>query len=147
MADVKKKKLIRYTGILIAARPHVRWPTAASLLPASFEKGFMACHYARRVPASTADFRRAFGFAFVGDDQKNAADSGDKTKNINGMEGILRSLGLGWLIGGRGEGGGDNADPLAKVPKEDLATLNSVYDFVLRYGLAEEAGGESGDRA
>eukprot|EP00903_Cladosiphon_okamuranus_P014606 g13544.t2 len=95
-------------------------------------KGFMACHYSSRVPATTLDFRRAFGFAFPGD-----ADVGEKEKE---PAGFLQGLGLGWLLAGAAVGGRrqDNADPLAEVPEEDLATLNSVNDFVVKYGLADE---------
>lgn len=35
--------------------------------------------------------------------------------------------------------GGDGVDPLLRVPEADLATLNSVNDFVARFGL-EDAG-------
>lgn len=93
-------------------------------------KGFIACHYSRRVPATTLDFRRAFGFAFSADDAREKKEPG----------GFLQSLGLDRLLAGSAAGGGrrDNADPLAEVPEEDLATLNSVNDFVVKYGLADE---------
>lgn len=110
-------------------------------------KGFIACHYSRRVPATTRDFRRAFGFAFSGDgdDQTvtaaaTAGATGKKKEAVGGAGGFLQSLGLDRLLAGGGSGGGDgdNADPLAKVPEGDLATLNFVNDFVVKYGLADE---------
>ncbi|CAM9990733.1 unnamed protein product, partial [Hapterophycus canaliculatus] len=54
--------------------------------------------------------------------------------------GFLQSLGLDRLLAGGGErrGGDDNADPLDEVPEGDLATLNSVNDFVVKYGLADK---------
>lgn len=100
-------------------------------------KGFVACHYSRRVAATTLDFRRAFGFAFSGGD---GDDNGVKTlKEAPG--GFLQGLGLDRLLAGGAKGGSrgrDNADPLAEVPEEDLATLNFVNDFVVKYGLADE---------
>lgn len=110
-------------------------------------KGFLACHYSRRVPATTQDFRRAFGFAFDGGKKgsSQAAGSGpvgEKKKQAFGdAGGFLKSLGLDRLLkagGGGGAGDGDNADPLDKVPQQDLATLNFVNDFVVKYGLADE---------
>lgn len=92
-------------------------------------KGFLSCHYSRRVPATTLDFRRAFGFAF----------SGDAAENTKKPAGFLQGLGLDRLLGGGGrDRGQDNADPLAEVPQGDLATLNFVNDFVVKYGLADE---------
>eukprot|EP00752_Nemacystus_decipiens_P016753 g14991.t1 len=95
-------------------------------------RGFISCHYSRRIPATTLDFRRAFGFAF----------SGDATEEQKEPGGFLQGLGLDRFLGGgatvRRGTGKDNADPLAEVPREDLATLNSVNDFVVKYGLADE---------
>lgn len=94
-------------------------------------KGFISCHYSGRVPATTLDFRRAFGFAFASAAAENKKEPG----------GFLQGLGLDRLLaGGAGVGGStkDNADPLAKVPEQDLATLTSVNDFVVKYGLAAE---------
>lgn len=110
-------------------------------------KGFISCHYSRRVPATTRDFRRAFGFAFSGDGKELAAAAAaagatGKKKEVLGAGGFLQSLGLDRLLPGGAAGGGrgeeDNADPLAKVPEGDLATLNFVNDFVVKYGLADE---------
>lgn len=116
---------------------------------------FMSCHYAGVVPATTRDFRRAFGFAFV--DGVDAAGGsgrtqggGNNTRRLNGRDKgggpiaeLLQSLGLDWLTaGGGGERpGGNDVDPLARVPEQDLATLNSVNDFVVKYGLADADGG------
>ncbi len=108
-------------------------------------KGFISCHYSGRVPATTRDFRRAFGFAFSGGGGGDAASGENKNKEgATGAGGILQSLGLGSLfagVAGAATGAGeakDNTDPLADVPVEDLATLNSVNDFVVKYGLADE---------
>lgn len=111
-------------------------------------KGFLSCHYSGRVPATTRDFRTAFGFAFSGDGgggggSSGGANSSGKVGVGAGLGGLLQTLQLGWLTGaaggGRGGGaaGGDGVDPLLRVPEEDLATLNSVNDFVVRYGLAD----------
>lgn len=101
-------------------------------------KGFISCHYSGRVPATTRDFRRAFGFAFSGSGSGGTASG----ENKKGAGRILQSLGLDSLFAGvAGAAAGeakDNADPLADVPAEDLATLNSVNDFVVKYGLADE---------
>lgn len=117
-------------------------------------KGFMSCHYSRRVPATTRDFRRAFGFAFSSDSKSDGTAvetemEGDDAVVAAGKrkgEGFdpaafLQSLGLDRLLAGgvgmrRDED--DNADPLDKVPEADLATLNSVNDFVVKYGLADK---------
>ncbi|CAM9633448.1 unnamed protein product [Ectocarpus sp. 4 AP-2014] len=112
-------------------------------------RGFLACHYSRRVPATTQDFRRAFGFAFANVDGGKKGSSpatgsgpaGEKKQAFGDAGGFLKSLGLDRLLkaGGRGGvGDGDNADPLDKVPEQDLATLNFVNDFVVKYGLADE---------
>lgn len=95
-------------------------------------KGFISCHYSRRVPATTRDFRRAFGFAFSGDATEEKKEPGGFLQGL----GLDRLLGVGAAVGGRA--GPDNADPLAEVPLQDLATLNSVNDFVVKYGLADE---------
>lgn len=107
-------------------------------------KGFIACHYSRRVPATTRDFRRAFGFAFSEDGDglpvAAAEAAGMKMEAFGGAGAFLMSLGLDRLLTGKGSGMGeeDNVDPLAKVPEEDLATLNFVNEFVVKYGLADE---------
>ena len=109
-------------------------------------RGFLSCHYSGRVPATTRDFRTAFGFAFGGDGGGGGSGGGSGGANSNGkaeteLEGLLQTLRLGWLTGAAGGGGGgaggDGVDPLLRVPEEDLATLNSVNDFVVRYGLAD----------
>lgn len=111
-------------------------------------QGFLACHYSGRVRASTRDFRRAFGFAFV-DGGLGESGEGKKTEGGASGGGLLRSLGLDWLArAGQGKGGGGSGaavdvDPLSRVPEQDLATLNSVNDFVVRYGLADASKDDS----
>lgn len=106
-------------------------------------RGFLSCHYSGRVPATTRDFRTAFGFAFGGDGGGGGSSGGANSsgKVETELEGLLQTLRLGWLTmtagGGGGGAGGDGVDPLLRVPEEDLATLNSVNDFVVRYGLAD----------
>lgn len=97
-------------------------------------EGVLGCHYSGRVRATTRDFRRAFSFAFGDANQeRNQREGGFGTNNA--LEGFLRSVGLEWLAGGMGAD--DAEDPLARVPAQDFATLDSVYDFVVKYGLAE----------
>lgn len=110
-------------------------------------QGFLACHYSGRVGASTRDFRRAFGFAFV---EGGLGEGGEGRKTAGGAGGgLLRSLGLEWLArAGQGKNGGGSGaavdvDPLSQVPEQDLATLNFVNDFVVRYGLADASKDES----
>lgn len=104
-------------------------------------KGFLSCHYSRRVPATTRDFRNAFGFAFSGDGDGSDGGANSGSKVETGLGGLLQSLQLGLLgkgaAGGGGGARGGDVDPLLRVPEEDLATLNSVNDFVVRYGLAD----------
>lgn len=116
---------------------------------------FLSCHYSGLVPATTRDFRQAFGFAFSkealrqtgtasAEEEQGGATSGQRGRS--GIEGALRSLGLAGLLDGFGGGlgtaaaaggGGDEVDALACVPEEDFATLKSVNEFVVKYGLAD----------
>ena len=99
-------------------------------------EGLIGCHYSGRVRVTTRDFRRAFGFAFG--DGRDANKGGNPGRGVfaigNDLAGLLRSVGVEWLAGGSGD---DAEDPLACVPAQDLATLNSVNDFVVKYGLAD----------
>lgn len=98
-------------------------------------EGVIGCHYSGRVRATTRDFRQAFGFAFGNTNQeRNPRKGGFRTNNA--FESFLRSVGLNWLAGD--VGADDPEDPLTRVPAQDFATLDSVYDFVVKYGLAEE---------
>ncbi|CAN0156851.1 unnamed protein product, partial [Ectocarpus sp. 6 AP-2014] len=69
-------------------------------------KGFLACHYSRRVPATTGDFRRAFGFAFANVDggkkgsppAAGSGPAGEKKQAFGDAGGFLKSLGLDRLL-------------------------------------------------
>lgn len=120
-------------------------------------RGFLACHYSGLVPATTRDFRRAFGFAFTKEASSREpgegtpdvkASSGSDGGSVGGVEGALKALGLadffaGFLGGGTAGADADDADDvddvdvLADVPEEDFETLKSVNDFVVKYGLAD----------
>lgn len=124
-------------------------------------KGFLGCHYSGVVPATTRDFRQAFGFAFLegssggpgsGDGSSPAEASGASPQVAGGTggsgsgfaQGVLEALGL-WefvenLLRTPVAAAADkDVDPLALVPDEDFATLNSVYKFVEQYGLSESS--------
>lgn len=116
-------------------------------------RGVLACHYSGLIPATTRDFRRAFGFAFTKKalgkvDMKTdsmdteskalaARRSGNKM-GIGTLEEVLETLGLRWIVENiSGVERDEDVDALAQVPDEDFATLNFVNDFIVQYGLAD----------
>lgn len=114
---------------------------------------FLACHYSGLVPATTLDFRRAFGFAFTKEALRNTRSAGKgeiapvREGGLEGMGDVLKAFGLERLLAGFSRGGADarrvddEVDALAGLPEEDFATLNAVNDFVVKYGLADTSKG------